>query len=47
MKKDNKFLKPEAIIVNLINEDIITGSTDWWEGEDDIGGGTGGDVPDP
>ena len=45
MKKDKKFLKPEANIIDLINEDIITGSSDWWEGGNDIGGGTGGDVP--
>ena len=45
MNKDKKYLKPEADIVEFHTEDIIVTSNEWWDGGNDVGGGSGGDVP--
>ena len=46
MKKNNVFSKPEAEVIQFRAEDIIvTSENDWWDGGNDVGGGSGGDVP--
>ena len=45
MKKESRFLKPEANIVQFCSEDIIVTSDELWGDEYDVGGGTGDSVP--
>ena len=47
MNNEKKFLKPEANVIEFDNADIILTSGEWWGGGYDVGGGTGGDVPNP
>lgn len=47
MEKEKKFTKPEIEIINFTNEDIITGSSPWWDDEYEEGGISGGQVPNP
>lgn len=42
--KENKFLIPEAEIIELHSEDIITDSDAWW-GHGNYGNGNGTDIP--
>ena len=45
MKKEKKFLIPEAEIVEFSNEDIIVTSGEEWWGHGNLGGIDGPDVP--
>lgn len=47
MKKEKKFTKPEAELVNFSAEDIIITSGDPWDEEYEQGGIGGGQVPHP
>lgn len=42
---DKKFIKPEADIVEFLNEDIIVTSGEEWWGHGNLGGIDGPDVP--
>ena len=42
MNDKKKFIIPEALLVSFSNEDIITSSGDWWEGNGDNGEDWGG-----
>ena len=47
MGKEKKFVKPEANIIEFdFSIDTITTSS-WYGGDFDIGGGQGGEVPEP
>lgn len=46
MKKNKDFSKPEAYVIKFRTEDVIvTSDKDWWDGGNDVGGGSGEDVP--
>ena len=47
MKKEKKFTKPEAELVEFIAEDIIVTSGNPWGDEYEQGEIGGGDVPNP
>ena len=48
MKNEKKFLIPELEIINFVYQDIITDSVPTIdEDEDEIGGGSMGDIPKP
>ncbi len=47
MNSEKKFLTPKADIIEFSYDDVIMTSGEWWSGGNDVGGGSGGDVPNP